>query len=44
MSKLSLIDDLFLLLESRRVPLHIGVLMLFDPPADASPLFAAQLA
>jgi diacylglycerol O-acyltransferase len=44
MSKLSLIDDLFLLLESRRTPLHIGVLMLFDPPAGASPLFAAQLA
>jgi diacylglycerol O-acyltransferase len=44
MSKLTLVDDLFLLLESRRAPLHIGILMLFDPPADAPPLFAAQLA
>lgn len=44
MSKLSLIDDLFLLLESRRAPLHIGALMLFDPPPGASPLFVTQLA
>lgn len=44
MSKLSLVDDTFLRLESRRQPLHIAMLMLFEPPADASPDFAAQLA
>ncbi|NGY04050.1 WS/DGAT/MGAT family O-acyltransferase [Solimonas terrae] len=44
MSKLSLVDDAFLRLESRRQPLHIGMLMLFEPPADAPPDFAARLA
>lgn len=44
MHKLSLIDDTFLRLESRRQPLHIGMLMLFEPPADAPPDFAARLA
>lgn len=44
MAKLSLIDDTFLRLESRRQPLHIGMLMLFEPPADAPADFAAQLA
>ncbi len=44
MSKLSLVDDTFLRLESRRQPLHIGMLMLFEPPADAPADFAAQLA
>jgi diacylglycerol O-acyltransferase len=44
MGKLSLIDDTFLRLESRRQPLHIGMLMLFEPPADAPPDFAARLA
>lgn len=44
LSKLSLVDDTFLRLESRRQPLHIGMLMLFEPPADAPPDFAAKLA
>lgn len=44
MGKLSLIDDTFLRLESRRAPLHIGMLMLFEPPADAPKDFAAKLA
>lgn len=44
MSKLSLVDDTFLRLESRRQPLHIGMLMLFEPPPDAPADFAAQLA
>lgn len=44
MGRLSLIDDTFLRLESRRQPLHIGMLMLFEPPADAPPDFAARLA
>jgi len=44
MSKLSLVDDAFLRLESRRQPLHIGMLMLFDPPPDAPADFAAKLA
>ncbi len=44
MPKLSLIDDTFLRLESRRQPLHIGMLMLFEPPAGAAADFAAQLA
>ena len=44
MSKLSVVDDTFLRLESRRQPLHIAMLMLFEPPPDALPDFAAQLA
>lgn len=44
MNKLSLVDDTFLRLESRRQPLHIGMLMLFEPPADAPADFAAKLA
>lgn len=44
MEKLALIDDAFLRLENRRQPLHIGSLMLLEPPADASPDFAYQLA
>ena len=44
MYKLSLFDDAFLRLESRRQPLHIGMLMLFEPPKDAPADFAAQLA
>ncbi|MBD2858248.1 wax ester/triacylglycerol synthase family O-acyltransferase [Spongiibacter sp. KMU-158] len=43
MKRLSLIDDSFLRLESRRTPLHIGMLMLFEPPADAGPNFASDL-
>ncbi len=44
MKKLGMIDDTFLRLESRRQPLHVGVLMLFEPPAGARGEFAAQLA
>ena len=44
MKKLALIDDAFLRLENRRQPLHIGVLMMLKPPADAAPDFAYQLA
>ncbi len=44
MKKLALIDDAFLRLENRRQPLHIGVLMMLEPPADAAPDFAYQLA
>ena len=42
--RLSVVDDTFLRLESRRQPLHIGMLMLFEPPPDAPADFAAQLA
>lgn len=42
--KISFINDIFLRLESRRQPLHIGMMMLFEPPPDAPPDFAAQLA
>lgn len=43
MKKLSLTDDAFLRLESRSTPLHIGMLMLFEPPEDAPADFAAKL-
>ncbi len=44
MKKLGLLDDAFLRLESRRTPLHIGILMLFEPPPRAGKHFAEQLA
>jgi len=44
MKRISLIDDAFLRLESRRMPLHIGVLMLFEPPPNAGKDFAASIA
>ncbi|WP_373079893.1 wax ester/triacylglycerol synthase family O-acyltransferase [Zhongshania sp.] len=44
MKKLYMIDDSFLRLESRRQPLHIGMLMLFEPPEDATENFASDLA
>jgi diacylglycerol O-acyltransferase / wax synthase len=44
MKKLHLIDDAFLRLESRNQPLHIGVLMLFEPPEGEEENFAAELA
>lgn len=44
MKRLALMDDAFLRIESRRQPFHIGMLMLFEPPAGAGPEFAAQLA
>ncbi len=31
MKRVGLLDDAFLRLESRRTPLHIGVLLLFEP-------------
>ena len=36
MKRLSIIDDAFLRIESRRQPFHIGMLLLFDP-GDTSP-------
>ncbi len=44
MKRLALIDDTFLRLESRRQPLHIGVLMLFEPPPEAGKDFASNIA
>jgi diacylglycerol O-acyltransferase len=44
MKRLGLLDDAFLRLESRRQPLHIGVLMLLEPPANAGKDFAEKLA
>jgi diacylglycerol O-acyltransferase / wax synthase len=43
MKRIPLIDDAFLRLESRRMPLHIGMLMLFEPPADATEDFAENI-
>src|SRR3546814_8985858 len=37
-------DEAFLRIESRRQPLHIGMLMLFEPPPDGGDDFAAKLA
>ncbi|MDR3417287.1 MAG: wax ester/triacylglycerol synthase family O-acyltransferase [Nevskia sp.] len=44
MKRLSLIDDMFLRVESRRQPLHIGTLMLFELPQNAPKDFTAKLA
>ena len=44
MKRLALVDDTFLRLESRRQPLHIGMLMLLQPPKDAGKDFAKNLA
>src|SRR3546814_17595693 len=44
MQRLSVMDDAFLRIESRRQPLHIGMLMLFEPPPDGGDDFAAKLA
>lgn len=44
MKPLSIIDNAFLLLEQRQQPLHVAALCLLDPPADAPPDFAYQLA
>ena len=44
MRRLSPEDILFLLMERRHQPLHVGALALFRPPPDAPPDFAAQLA
>lgn len=42
--KLGFMDDAFLRLESRRMPLHIGVLMLLEPPASAQENFTLGIA
>ena len=44
MKRLGILDDGFIRLESRRTPLHIGTLMLFQPPANAGRDFAERLA
>ena len=44
MKRLGLIDDAFLRLESRNMPLHVGVLMLLEPPAKGGKNFAASIA
>ncbi len=44
MKRVAMIDDAFLRLENRRQPLHIGVLMLLEPPEDAPEGFAENIA
>lgn len=44
MKRLGLMDDAFLRLESRRMPLHVGVLLLLEPPANAGKNFTANIA
>jgi diacylglycerol O-acyltransferase / wax synthase len=44
MLRLSPIDSAFLVAEQRHMPLHVGGLALFRPPAGAPPDFASQLA
>jgi len=44
MLRLSMLDTMFLLLERRHAPFHVGALSLFRPPEGASPDFGAQLA
>jgi diacylglycerol O-acyltransferase len=41
---LSIIDTAFLALERRTMPLHVGLLMLFKPPAGAEREYAARIA
>lgn len=43
MKKLHLIDDTFLRIESRNQPMHIGMLMLLEPPANAPEDFAGRI-
>ncbi|MBW2942517.1 WS/DGAT/MGAT family O-acyltransferase [Zhongshania aquimaris] len=43
MDRISLIDDTFLRLETRRQPFHIGMLMLFDPGEKAPQDFVMKL-
>lgn len=44
MHKLSPLDSMFLFLERRHAPFHVGALSLFRPPEGAPPDFAAKLA
>lgn len=43
MRLLTAVDQLFLLLEGRKQPMHVGGLFLFEPPLDASEDFVANL-
>lgn len=43
MRLLTAVDQLFLLLESRKQPMHVGGLFLFEPPTDADDDFVYQL-
>ncbi|MGW5228564.1 WS/DGAT/MGAT family O-acyltransferase [Nocardia niigatensis] len=43
MDLLNPIDAIFLALESREHPMHVGGLQLFEPPADAGPEFTQEL-
>ncbi|WP_198043587.1 WS/DGAT/MGAT family O-acyltransferase [Ketobacter nezhaii] len=43
MKKLSIVDDAFLRIESRRQPFHIGMLMLFEPGMDTPVNFIEKL-
>jgi diacylglycerol O-acyltransferase len=43
MDRISLVDDAFLRLESRRQPFHIGMLLLFEPDETAPEDFVMQL-
>ena len=44
MKRLNALDTLFLRLERRNAPLHVGALSLFTPPAGAPPDFGQRLA
>lgn len=44
MTPLSPVDQLFLWLENRSQPMHVGGLQLFSPPAGADPDYVSQLA
>lgn len=44
MHRLSPLDSMFLLLERRHTPFHVGALNLFRPPEGSPPDFAARLA
>lgn len=43
MQLMSPLDSVFLMAETREHPMHVGGLMLFEPPADAGPQFAGEL-
>ena len=44
MTPLSPQDQMFLLVERRNQPMHVGSLMLLSPPPDAGPNYAQELA
>lgn len=43
MRPLSPVDSAFLTAETRQMPMHVGSLLLFRPPADAPPNYLSQL-